>query len=170
MHKTKHSEQKLCGEIEEKISHVVAKCRMLAQKKYRLWRQNRIGVIFHWTICKRYRFSNAANYYEHTHTDIPEKVLAIDNVKILLDVSAETTGKLAENKSDNLIIDKKKGECHTNAACPFDTRVKEKEQEKAKRYQKLKRERDGESLAMQKVVVILIIIEALGTIGKGFRT
>ena len=31
-------------------------------------------------------------------------------------------------------------------------------------------ERDWETLAMQKVVVIPIIIGALGTIGKGFRT
>ena len=31
-------------------------------------------------------------------------------------------------------------------------------------------QRDWETLAMQKVVVIPIIIGALGTIGKGFRT
>ena len=47
----------LCGEREETISHVFAECKMLVQKQYRLWWLDRVGVIVHWVMCKRYGFS-----------------------------------------------------------------------------------------------------------------
>ena len=79
--------------------------------------------------------------HRHTHTHTPDKLLEIDNVKILWDFSVETDRKLEKNESDILIVDKQKGECYIiYVACPFDTRVKEKEQEKVERYHKLKRE------------------------------
>ena len=46
-------------------------CKLLAQKQYRLRRHDRVGVIVHWVMCKRYKFSNAAKWYEYT----PETVL-----------------------------------------------------------------------------------------------
>ena len=52
-----------------------------------------------------------------------------------------------------------------DVACPFDTRVGEKEQEKMERYQDLRRE-IGRMWACRKVTVILIVIGASGTIGK----
>ena len=51
---------RLCEEREETISYVVALCKMLAQKQYRLWLNDRVRVIVHWIMCKRYGFSNAA--------------------------------------------------------------------------------------------------------------
>ena len=54
-------------------------------------------------------------------------------------------------------------------ACSFDTRLKEKEQEKVERYHEWKRE-IGRFWQCKKVVVIPIIIGLLGTIGKSFRT
>ena len=98
------------------------------------------------------------------------KVLENDNAKILWDFSVQTDHKLEHNKPDILIVDKQAGECYIiDVACSFDTTVKEKEQEKVERYHKLMREK-GRLLAIKKVVVIPIIIGALGTIGKGFRT
>ena len=60
--------------------------------------------------------------------------------KILWHFSLQTNCKLELNKSDILIVDKQTGECHIiDAACPFDTRVKKKEQEKVQQYHELKR-------------------------------
>ena len=36
---------------DETISHVVAECKMLAQKQYYIWQHDRVGVIFHWVMC-----------------------------------------------------------------------------------------------------------------------
>ena len=101
---------------------------------------------------------------------MPEKLLENDNVKILWFFSVQTSRKLEHNKPDNLIVDKQRGECHIiDVACSFDTQVKEKKQEKVERFHKLKRE-IGKLWQYKKVVVIPIIIGALGTIGKDFRT
>ena len=48
---------RLCREREKTNSHVAAECKMLAQSKYRLWRHDRVGVVFYWVMCKRYGFS-----------------------------------------------------------------------------------------------------------------
>ena len=42
---------RLCGEIEENISHVVAECMMLGQKQYRLWRHDKVAVVIRWVMC-----------------------------------------------------------------------------------------------------------------------
>ena len=101
----KQSVSPLCrwsGEREKTVSHVVAECKILAQKQHRLWRYDKVGVIVHSVMCKRYGFSHAAKWYEHT----PEKVLENDNVNILCDFSVQTNRKLEQNKPDILIVDK----------------------------------------------------------------
>ena len=60
--------------------------------------------------------------------------------------------------------DKTKRECYIiDVACPFDTRVKDKEKEKIERYQDLKRE-ISRIWECRKVTT-----GALGTIPKGFK-
>ena len=156
---------RLCGEREETISHVVAECKMLAQKQYRLWRHDRVGVVIHWVMCQRFGFPAGNNWYDHT----PDRVLENEVVKILWDFSIQTDHKLDHNKPDIVILDKSKRECHIiDVACPFDTRVKEKELEKVEIYQDLKRE-IGRMWKCGKVLVIPIVIGALGTIGTNFK-
>ena len=70
---------RLCGERGETISHVVAECKMVAQKQSRLWQHDIFDVIVHWVMCKRYGFSSVAKWDEHTL----EKMLENANVKIL---------------------------------------------------------------------------------------
>ena len=55
-----------------------------------------------------------------------------------------------------------------DVACPFDTRVQDKEREKVEKYQNLKRElkRIWQS---QEIVTIPIIIGTLGTVSKNFE-
>ena len=62
---------RLCGEREETISHFVAECTKLAQKQYRHWRHDRVALVIHWTLCKRFRFPHSDQWYEHA----PERVL-----------------------------------------------------------------------------------------------
>ena len=54
-------------------------------------------------------------------------------------------------------------------ACPFDTGVLEKEQEKMEKYQKLKRE-IGKIWSCRRVTVLPVVIGALGTFSKNLKT
>ena len=90
----------LCRGRDETISHVVAECKILAKKQYRLCQHDRVGEIVYWVMCKRHGFSHAVKWYEHTL----ENVLENDNVKILWDFSVQTNQKLEHSKPNILIV------------------------------------------------------------------
>ena len=145
---------------------MVTECKMLTKKQYCLCQHDRVGEIVYWVMCKRYGFSNAVKWYEHTLDNMLEN----DNLKILWDFSVQTNQKLEHSKPNILIVDKKTGECHIiDVACPLHTRVKEIGQEKVERYHKLKR-KIGRHWQCPKMVIIPIITGALGTTSNGFRT
>ena len=155
---------RLCGEREETISHIVAECTKLAQKQYRHWRHDRVALVIHWTLCKRFGFPHSDQWYEH----VPERVLENENVKLLWDFSIQTDHHLEHNKPDILIHEKTSRGCYIiDVACPFDTRVKTKELEKVERYQDLKRE-ISRIWECRNVCVVPIVIGALGTLSKNF--
>ena len=157
---------RLCGEREETISHIVAECTKLAQKQYRHWRHDRVALVIHWTLCKRFGFPHSDQWYEH----VPERVLENENVKLLWDFSIQTDHHLEHNKPDILIHEKTSRGCYIiDVACPFDTRVKTKELEKVERYQDLKRE-IGRIWECRNVCVVPIVIGALGTLSKNFSS
>ena len=84
-------------------------------------------------------------------------MLKNDNKNILFGISVQINHKLEHNKPDILIADKHITECHIiDVVFPFNTRVKEKEQEKVERYHELKRE-TGRFWQCRKVVVISIM-------------
>ena len=59
------------------------------------------------------------------------KVLENDEVKLLWDFSIQTEKRIEHNKPDIVVLDKKKKLCLViDVACPFDTRIKRKGQEK----------------------------------------
>ena len=118
---------RLCGEREETISHVVAECKMLAQKQYKVWRHDKVAQVIHWKLCQRFGFPLKERWYEH----VPERVLENEEVKLLWDFPIQTDHQLDHNKPDIVIHYKQKQECQIlDVACPFDTRVKSKEKEK----------------------------------------
>ena len=157
---------RLCGEREETISHIVAECTKLAQKQYRHWRHDRVALVIHWTLCKRFGFPHSDQWYEH----VPERVLENENVKLLWDFSIQTDHHLEHNKPDILIHEKTNRGCYIiDVACPFDTRVKTKELEKVERYHDLKRE-IGRIWECRNVCVVPIVIGALGTLSKNFSS
>ena len=51
---------------EETIRHVISECKMLTQNKHRLWRHDKVDVVFHWVMCKRYGFPTETKRYKHT--------------------------------------------------------------------------------------------------------
>ena len=82
----------------------------------------------------------------------------------------QTDNPLDHNKPDIVVHDRKKRECVSiDVACPFDTRVEEKEGNKIEIYQDLKRKIDR-LWECRKVVVVPIVIGALGTISKRFMS
>ena len=156
---------RLCGEREETISHILAECKMLAQKQYRLWRHDKVAIVIHWLLCHQYGLPVNKNWYEHQ----PESVLENQQVKLLWDFPIQTDHRLEHNKPDIVLVKKSEKECCIiEVACPFDTRIKAKEMEKIERYQDLKRE-VKKLWKLKKVNVIPIIIGALGTIGKNLE-
>ena len=121
------AECRLCNERNETVSHIVSECKMLAQNHYKNWRHDKIAQILHWKLCQLYCFDCSEKWYEHEI----EKVLENDDVKILWDFKIQTDKVLEHSRPDITIHKKAKKECIlVDVACPFDTRVKEKEEEK----------------------------------------
>ena len=81
----------------------------------------------------------------------------------------QTDRVLNHNRPDIVVLEKKEKKCRLiDVACPFDTRVVNKELEKVDNYQDLKWE-IKRIWDCGDVTVIPIIIGALGTISKNFE-
>ena len=84
----------------------------------------------------------------------------------------QTESKIEHNRPDIVVIEKKSKTCYIiDVACPFDTRIEKKEMEKKDAYCDLKYEifkvYKGE---INKVFIIPIIIGALGSVTKRFKS
>ena len=93
------------------------------------------GVQIHWEVCIKIGFDVNENWYKH-ETD---KVVENDSQKILWDFTIQTDHIIEARRPDMVIIDKIKNECKISA-CPFDSRIEEKEKDKMKVYNNLNRE------------------------------
>ena len=102
---------------------VVAECKMFSQEHYCSWKYDRVGVVVHWVMFKRYGLPTRTKWYKHT----PERVLENVSKKILRDFFVQNNHKWQRNKPE------------LNIVSPFHTHVKEKEQEKVERMQEFKR-------------------------------
>ena len=104
----------------------------------------------------------SGKWYNHR----PEAVVENEGIKLLLDMRIQTDKILKHNKPDTLLMDKIKRKVQMiDIACPFNTRVLEKENEKITNYQDLKWELKR-VWNCQEIVVIPIVIEGPGTISK----
>ena len=104
-------------------------------------------------------------WYDHR----PEKVTENEKVKILWDMKIQTDKILEHSRPDIVVFEKEKRTCKiVDVACPFDTRVVEKEREKVDKYQELKHELKT-IWNCSEVTVIPAVIGALGTISKNFH-
>jgi len=156
---------RFCGDREETISHLVSECSQLAQKQYKHWRHDKVAQVLHWQLCKDHGLEHNEKWYEHK----PQTVLENENVKILWDMKLQTDKVLAHNRPDIVVLEKKERLCRLiDVACPFDTRVVDKEREKIEHYNDLKFE-IKRIWNCKEVKVIPIVIGALGTISKSSK-
>ena len=89
---------------------------------------------------------------------------------MLWDFPIQTEHQIEHNRPDVVVLDKIERSCYViDVACPFGTRVLEKEQEKMEKYQELKRE-IGKIWSCRKVIVLPIVIGALETFSKNLKT
>lgn len=110
---------------------------MLAQKHHTLWRHDRVAKIIHWHLCKRWTLEHADKWYDLE----PSTVIENEDVKMLWDMKIQTDTKIEHSKHDIVVFEKKSRKCYlVDVACPFDTRIAEKEREKIERYDDLRRE------------------------------
>ncbi|XP_068707395.1 uncharacterized protein [Montipora foliosa] len=156
---------RLCGEREETVSHIVAECKKLAQREYKMWRHDKVGQVIHWKFCQKFNIPCKDKWYVHD----PEGVIENDQVKVLWDFRIQTDHQIEHNRPDVVVLDKIERSCYViDIACSFDTRVLEKEQEKMEKYQELKRE-IGKIWSCRKLIVVPIVIGALGTFSKNLK-
>ena len=156
---------RLCGERDETIAHIVSECKKLAQKYYKDWRHDKVAIIIHWQLCKKFGMEHAEKWYEHT----AESVVENEDVKILWDMKLQIDKIIECSKPDIVVLYKQKRSCiMIDVACPFDTRITEKEQEKIEKYHDLRME-IKRIWKCREVKVIPVIIGALGTVSRKFE-
>ena len=98
------------------------------------------------------------------------KVLENDEVKLVWDVSIQPERRM-EHKPDIVVLQNKQNVCLViDVACPFDTRIKNKEQEKIEYYNGSKYEiLKCWNKEVDKVIILPIIIGALGSVTRNLR-
>ena len=90
-----------------------------------------IAKMLHWELCEKLGFNKAEKWYRHKR----EKVLESENCKVLWNFPIETDKTFENNQPDINVIDKKNKKCILmDPACPFDTRIEKKEEEKCSNY------------------------------------
>ena len=88
------------------------------------------------------------------------------NNKLLLDFKIQTDNKIEHDKPDIVVVDKtERNFLIIDVACPFDIRVKDKEEEEIENYQDLTRELKR-IWKLRRITVVPFIIGALGTVSK----
>ena len=127
---------RMCGEREETVGHIVAECKMLAQKYYKNWRHDKVAQVVHWRLCKSYGLESGDIWYKHE----PKPVTENEQTKILWDFSIQTDHPIEANRPDIVVLEKTSRKCLLiDIACPFDTRVANKEKEKIEKIPGLKK-------------------------------
>ena len=157
------SKCRLCGKADETVRPIVCECPMLAQKEYKR-RHDWVGRNTHWEVCKKIGFDVNEKWYKHE----PEKVVENDSWKILWNFTTQTDHVIEARRADMVIIDKTKNECKIiDFAYPFDSRIEEREKDKVKGYNDLKREL--KKIWDMPVKVIPVVVDALGTTPKKLK-
>ena len=122
---------RVCGSVDETVAHIAAECQKLVQKEYKQVRHDHVTKVIHWKLCRKWVFEKSDQWYTHK----PEKVVESEECKILWDFSIQTDKTLEHNRPDITVIEKKtKNYLLTDPACPFDTRIEKKEEEKYNTY------------------------------------
>ena len=101
-----------CEKREETVIHIFSDYKKLPQKESKTWRHDRVALIIHWEMCKKYGIEVNEKWREN----IVEKYLETDLVRFLRNLRIQTV-VLKKVMQKCILID---------IACPFDTRVSQK--------------------------------------------
>ena len=157
------SKCRLCDKMDETVTHRVCECPMLAQGEYKR-RHDWVGRKIYWEVCRKIGFDVKEEWYKHE----PDKVVENDSWKLLWDFTIQTDHVIEARRPDMIIIDKTKNESKIiDFACPFDSRIEEREKDKMKGYNDLKREL--KKMWDMPVKVIPAVVGALGTTPKKLK-
>lgn len=152
-----------CKSATESVQHIISGCTPLTQTEYKL-RHDRVACRLHWEVCREYGLEHAARWYEH----IPHSCQENESVKLLWDMTFFTDRRLAHNRPDISIFDKRTLTWKLiDVAVPFDANILSTENTKVDRYQDLTFEL--ERLHKTPAKVIPIVIGALGTVSSNLK-
>uniref|UniRef100_A0A1I8NJG6 Reverse transcriptase zinc-binding domain-containing protein n=1 Tax=Musca domestica TaxID=7370 RepID=A0A1I8NJG6_MUSDO len=152
-----------CGAASETIAHLHNSCTILTQNHYTTIHNN-IGEIIYINIIKSLKINERTTYYYKYH---PKPILETDNYTIYWDRSILVNNPpdiTIPNRPDMIIIDKA---AHTakiiDFAVPLDNNIVETINTKKSKYQPLSQYLKN-SLTLQKIEILPIVISSLGTI------
>ena len=135
----------------------------LAQREYNR-RHDIVAKSVHWKLCQNHNLERKEKWYEYH----PEGVVEDDGVKLIWDINIQCDNGMEVRRPDLILMGKKTKSCVIiDVAVPGDCKIREKEIEKVKKYQNLKRELKR-LWSLKKVEVVLVFVGALGCISKGF--
>ena len=118
------------------MQHLISGCEKLAQKEYKR-RHDNVAKKVHWDLCKKNGLEHTEKWYEH----VPEGAVENEEVKVLWNIDVQCDNVMGARRPDKILIDKKERKgLIIDIAVPTDVRVREKEREKMRKYQDLKRE------------------------------
>ena len=151
----------LYGERNETVTHLVCRCKVLAQKEYKRRRDN-IARIVHWKLCGIYNLGRVDKWYEYH----PDGVIENDSVKILWDMTIQCDHHIEARRPDIIVMEKdSKKALIIDTASSGDHNVVEKESEKVEKYQDLTRE-IKKLWNLRSVDVIPVVVGALGSMSR----
>ena len=98
-----NSKYRQCGDRDEIINHIISECTKKAQKENKT-RQNWIGKVIQWVMCKKFKFDHTNKWYMYN----PTPVLENDTHKLLWDFDIQTDHLISSRRLDLIIINKKR--------------------------------------------------------------
>ena len=153
---------RMCGKKGESVQHITSGCEKLAQKEYKRRHDNVVKKV-HWDICKKNRLGHSEKWYEH----VPEAVVENEEIKVLWNINIQCNNLIETRRPDLTVTDKKEQKgIIIDIALPADVRV-EKEKERMKKYQDLKKE-ITRLWKMRNVEIVPVVIGALGSVSAEF--
>ena len=98
-----NNNNRICGDTDETINHIISKCSKLPQKECKT-RQDWVGKVIHWEMCKKFKFDHTNIWYTHNAASVLEN----DSHKIQWDFDIQTDHLISPRRPDLIIINKKK--------------------------------------------------------------
>ena len=126
----------MCRKTDGSTDDVVSDCSRLAQKEYKR-RYDILGKIVRWKFATNCNFEAQDNWYVCE----PESVLENEDYKILWTFSIQIDHVIEARRLDLVEVDKKRRTCKIiDSEISGDSKIKETEKEKLKKYQDLRKE------------------------------